>query len=90
MLQYQPLAHPDYEMAVVVDETEGVATAVTIYFRTVTALVDPVTFASTLGSEILSAAGLAEDFVLSDFHLSTQETRGTYRYYCVTAALAVA
>jgi hypothetical protein len=76
-------------MAVVSEETAGVVTLVTVYFRTLAALVDPVAYASTLGQEIISAAGLQEGFSLSDFHLVSQETRGSYRYYCVTAAVTV-
>jgi hypothetical protein len=87
MLQYTPLAHHDYELAVTVAETDGVASSLTIYFRTRVSLVDPLASASSISEEILSAAGLSEDYALSDFHLASQTTRGSYYYYAVTCAV---
>jgi hypothetical protein len=89
MLQYRPLGHPDLEIAVVTTETDGVVTALTIYFRTLVSLVDPVTYASDLDQEIISEAGISESAVLSDFHLASQETRGTQYHYSVTAVVTV-
>lgn len=89
MIQYKPLAHPDLEIAVVTTETDGIVTALTIYFRTLTSLVDPVAYAEALDQEIISEAGLVETAVLSNFHLASQETRGLQYHYCCTATVTI-